>query len=143
MNYYQGPIHTIYYLVEDNTIVKTDYFRIGNNLNNIIATLANTNNQQQIEKLMYDILDEEISFFLKSAHFRERLRVSFRTIIYENSNGLINPNIVEEVIKNWFATRLSQKERIQFLLENIRDFEEKEINPKINTDFNKILLKMN
>jgi len=140
MNYYHGPIHTIYYLVEDNTIVETDYFRIGNNLNNIIATLANTNNQQEIEKLMYDILDEEISFFLKSAHFRERLRVSFRTIIYENSNGSINPNIVEDVIKNWFDTRLSQIERIQFLLENVDNFNEKEINLKIENDFDKILL---
>ena len=139
MNFYQGPIDTIYYLVEDNTITENDYFRIGNNLNNIIATLANTSNQQEIEKLMYDILDEEISFFLKSQHFRERLRVSFRTIIYENSNGKILPNIVEDVIKNWFSTRLSQRERIQFLLENVYNFSEQEINLKIQNDFEKIL----
>lgn len=139
MNFYQGPIDTIYYLVEDNTITETDYFRIGNNLNNIIATLANTSNQQEIEKLMYAILDEEISFFLKSQHFRERLRVSFRTLIYENSNGKILPNIVEDVIENWFSTRLSQRERIQFLLENVYEFSEKEINFKIQNDFGKIL----
>lgn len=139
MNFYQGPIDTIYYLVEDNTITEADYFRIGNNLNNIIETLANTSNQQEIEKLMYDILDEEISFFLKSHHFRERLRVSFRTIIYENSNGKILPNIVEDIIKNWFSTRLSQRERIQFLLENAYNFSEKEINLKIQNDFETIL----
>lgn len=139
MSFYQGPIDTIYYLVEDNTIMETDYFRIGNNLNNIITTLANTSNQQEIEKLMYDILDEEISFFLKSHHFRERLRLSFRTLIYENSNGKILPNIVEDVIENWFSTRLSQRERIQFLLENLYEFSEKEINFKIQNDFEKML----
>lgn len=139
MNFYQEPIHSIYYLVEDNTIKEKDYFRIGDKLNNIITTIANTNNQQDVEKQMYDILDEETPFFLKSIHFREILRVCFRTIIYQNSNGKIHPNIVEDVIKNWFLTRLSQKERVQFLLENAYNFSEKEINLKIQDDFDKIL----
>ena len=62
MNFYEGPIHTIYYLVAENTINETDYFRIGNNLNNIITTLANTNNQQEIEKLMYTFWMKKVRF---------------------------------------------------------------------------------
>lgn len=139
MNLNNKPIYDLYYLIEADIITETDYYRIADKLNHIVASLKQGNDQQEIEKLMNNILDEETSLFLKNQHFRELLKVTFRTIIYQNSADTIHPNIVEAIFKNWFETSLSPRERILFLQENVFDFEEQEINLKIKYDFDKVL----
>lgn len=141
MNLNNQPIYDIYYLIEANIITETDYSRIADKLNHIVASLKNGNNQQELEKLINDTIGEEASLFLKNEHFRELLRVTFRTIIYQNSAGTIHPNIVEDIFKNWLETRLSPRERILFVQANVFDFEEQEINLKIKNDFERVLSK--
>lgn len=139
MDFNNPPTHEIHILWINKLITDADYARLTAKLDHIVATLKRSTNQQEIEKLMNEMIDEEISLFLKDEHFRYYLAVSFRAIIYKNAAGVIQPGMVDDLIKKWFATRLSPRERILFVQANVFDLEEQEIKLRIKADFDRVL----